>query len=427
MQTVIRLNPWLGAILSVEANRVVNVAQGHPGEGSKLEIFTSDVGSSYGILPDLIIADELVHWEGDGSLWHSLISSAAKRSSCLLVVISNAGMAETWQWNVREAARTDQSWYFSRLNGPQASWLTTARLEEQRRMLPRMAFARLWLNEWSSGLGDALSQADIDAAFHSDLGPMTGREQGWLFVGGVDLGLTRDCSAVVVLGIPDGGRGTKIRLANTKLWRPTAGRKIDLTEVELHLLALDEQYGLEFVAFDPWQAELLSQRLEAHSDHRRRNQRRLFGSQPWMREIPPTAANLREQAGLVIESFADRRLLLYAEAEALRRDLRKLRCEEKSYGIRLVSPHDEYGHGDTFSAFANALLVAHEIAGKRPNIVRSLTSDGPLDETPLQRALREHDYEREAYQREMQDLHQAGADYSGRGQWLEIMDRFGRI
>ena len=78
MDTLVRLNPWLGEILTVEAHRVLNAASGHPGEGGTLTIEASDVGSSYGILPDLIVADELVHWQGDGGLWNSLISSAAK-------------------------------------------------------------------------------------------------------------------------------------------------------------------------------------------------------------------------------------------------------------------------------------------------------------------------------------------------------------
>ena len=103
--TLIRLNPWLGLILEVQKNQVVNIGNQHPGKGGTLQIFTSDVASSYGILPDLIIADELTHWEGDGSLWHSIISSAAKRSNCLLAVISNAGFVDSWQWAVREAAR----------------------------------------------------------------------------------------------------------------------------------------------------------------------------------------------------------------------------------------------------------------------------------------------------------------------------------
>ncbi len=225
METLVRLNPWLGEILTVEAHRVANTAQGHPGEGGTLTIEASDVGSSYGILPDLIIADELVHWQGDGSLWHSLISSAAKRSNCLMVVISNAGFVDSWQWSVREAARTDPAWIFSRLDGPVASWLTADRLDEQRRMLPAVAYARLWGNQWSTGGGDALTPADIAAAFLPDLQPMTGLEPGWLFVAGVDLGLTRDCSAVVVLGVPAGGRSGRIRLAHNRLWRPTLGAR----------------------------------------------------------------------------------------------------------------------------------------------------------------------------------------------------------
>lgn len=380
MQTIIRLNPWLASILTVEANRVVNKASGHPGEGGTLMIEASDVASSWGILPDLLVADELTHWEGDGSLWHSLISSAMKRASCLLCVISNAGFADSWQWSVRETAHTAEDWVFRRLEGPQASWLTPERLASLKRMLPAVAYARLVDNCWSSSGGDALTPADIDAAFVPGLQPMTGTEPGWLYVAGVDLGLTRDCSAVVVLAVPDGGTAGRIRLAHNKLWRPTLGKKIDLTEVEKHILALDEQYGLEFVAFDPWQMEHLAQRLEADSGHRRRNQRRRFGSQPWLREIPPTGANLREQATLTIESFGDRRLQLY-DCAPLRHDLLKLRVEEKSYGCRLVSPRDGEGHGDTFSAFALALLVGHELAGKRRFVV-SFGRDTKL--TPFQ-------------------------------------------
>ena len=78
-----------------------------------------------------------------------------------------------------------------------------------------------------------------------------------------------------------------------------------------------------------------------------------------------------------------------------------------------------------FSAFANALLIAHEIAGKRADIVRSLTGGGSSDETPLH-AVRQLDAERAAYQEEMQFLHEAGADYSGHAQWCQAMENFER-
>lgn len=408
MATIVRLNPWLGDILTVEAHRVVNTAAGHPGEGGTLTIEASDVKSSFGILPDCIVADELCHWQGDGGLWNSLLSSAAKRSGCLMVVISNAGFCDSWQWTVREAARTDEAWIFSRLDGPKASWLSPKRLDELRRMLPHVAYARLVDNIWSSSGGDALTPADIAAAFYPDLQPMTGNEAGWLFVAGVDLGLTRDCSAVVVLAVPTGGRAGRIRLAHNRIWRPTLGKKIELAEVERHILELDAQFGLENVAFDPWQMEHLAQRLEADTGHRRRNQRRRFGSQPWMREIPPTGANLRDQATLIIEAFADRRLQL-CPCEPLRRDLLKLRVEEKSYGCRLTSPRDGDGHGDTFSAFALSLLLAHELAGKKKYVIGSMVANRA--ETPLQRAWARFDADAESFAREQQRFLAEGYDH----------------
>lgn len=76
-----RLNPWLAEIIDVQALLIVNIAQGHPGFGASLEVSASDVANSYGILPDLVICDEVTHWQGDGSLWHSIISSAAKNAN----------------------------------------------------------------------------------------------------------------------------------------------------------------------------------------------------------------------------------------------------------------------------------------------------------------------------------------------------------
>lgn len=396
IQTIVRLNPWLGEILTVEAHSVTNTASEHPGQGATLTIEASDVGSSYGILPDLIVADELCHWEGDGSLWHSLISSAAKRSSCLLLTISNAGFVDSWQWAIREVARTDPAWHFSRLDGPMASWLTEARLAEQRRMLPPVAFARLWLNQWSTGGGDALTPADIEAAFPPFIQPMRGHDPLsaglYVFVAGVDLGLTRDCSAVVVLAIPSLGRVGQIRLAHHRLWHPTPGEKINITEIEQHILALDQEFDLEAVGFDPWQAEHMAQRLEAISQNRRRTARSVTRhNKPWMREVPPTGGNLREQASLVIQGFQDRRFALYA-CEPLKRDLLKLRAEEKSYGIRLSSPRDGDGHGDSYSAFAIGLQVGHEFATIRPAIAsaggesRTTTSLATMNNRAMQRA-----------------------------------------
>jgi hypothetical protein len=279
-------------------------------------------------------------------------------------------------------------------------------------MLPQLAFARLWLNEFSASGGDALTPADVHAAFSESERPMNGSEPGYIFVGGLDLGLVRDFSVFVILAIPDGGMGGKIRLAHHKVWRPVGdGSKLNIGEIENHILEMDSRYRLAYVGFDPWQAEHLSQRLEQMTQHRRRKTEiyqplRQRGITSWMREVPPTASNLREIAGLVIESFSDRRFM-FCPCEPLRRDLLKLRATEKSYGIRLESPHDRDGHGDVFSAFANALLIGHELAGKK-KVTAGTTSAGAR--TPAQRTAAQLAYELAEFERlaHTPEDHQAG-------------------
>ena len=69
----------------------------------------------------------------------------------MFVVITNAGLQDGWQWELREKIRSDPAWYFSRLEKPTASWISQATLDEQRRLLPAFAWERLWMNRWTAG------------------------------------------------------------------------------------------------------------------------------------------------------------------------------------------------------------------------------------------------------------------------------------
>src|SRR5262249_27823400 len=152
--TLARLNPWIGGILDVQAFRVVNTRG-----GAALDILSSDVATSYGQLPDFVMADELTHWQKE-DLWSSLLSAATKRGNFIMVVGMNAGFSESFAFTTREKVRTDPAWHFQVLDGPRASWISPERLEEQQRLLPAVAYDRLWLNRWSMGSGDAISEAD---------------------------------------------------------------------------------------------------------------------------------------------------------------------------------------------------------------------------------------------------------------------------
>jgi len=414
------INPWLSRFLEVTNNRVTN-----PNTGSTLDIITSDAPTSYGLTPDFVIADEVVHWR-KRDLWDSLLSSAAKRSTCMLVCISNAGLSDDWTWKLREAVRTDPSWYFSRLEGPVASWITQDRLAEQQRLLPSIAYRRLWLNEWTTGGGDALTEEDIKLAFRSDLRPMTSATSGYEFVAGLDLGVSRDASAICVLGVhrqqhpanvmqfvsqfhPIAAHG-KIRLAYTKIWRPVKGTRVNLSEVEAALLDLHKRFNLRQLNYDPWEMRAMAARLQSaglgtlvHGSDRR-------ATLP-MVEITPTGKNLQAIATATLEAFADRRLELFEDPD-LRRDLSRLRVEERQYGFRLVSPRDEFGHGDLGNAFSLALLAASDLAAE------------PLQAMPIgpawrddsvsdwQQAVNRARHEAEQFKREQDEWIKEGNDHS---------------
>jgi len=249
----------------------------------------------------------------------------------------NAGFSDSWVWPVREAVRESTGWHFESLQGPQASWLSESTLAEQRKLLPAVVFARLWLNQWSSGSGDALTDDQLDeSTIH--VGPMRGDEPGWLFVGGLDLGLRSDHTGLVVLGYHvNSGR---IRLAQVQHWKPPKEGALSVGMIEQELLCVHRQYRLALLVADPHQAEYLGQRIRRQGIPVER-----FGN---------SSKHQVEMATTLLEVFRRGGIELYP-SRRLRSDLLKLFIEEKSYGYRLSACRDAEGHADTATAFCLAL------------------------------------------------------------------------
>lgn len=376
IDTLCRLNPWLSSILKINNLEVVNTRT-----GSKLTCMPSDVGSSYGLLCDFIVLDELTHWTDRGEgLFTSLFSAAAKRPQCVFVIISNAGFGkgESWQWRIREQARTNPSWYFHRLKQT-PSWISPALLAEQKKLLPALSYSRLWENKWTSGSGDAFESASIDRAITLP-GPQP-PEDGWVYIAGLDIGIKHDASALVIIGLHVGQTieeeqeevlsdrvatlidlglldepqahvkttivpGTqKIKLCQVDVWSPKK-QKVSLDAIEQTIADYDSVYHLHTVAFDPWQAEYLAERLRKQG----------INTMP----VVFQASNLQAMARSMLDSFGNSQIELYDHPQLIA-DLRRLRVEERNYGYRLTSPRlAEGGHGDCATSLTLAVFASSQ-------------------------------------------------------------------
>lgn len=376
--TLIRMNPWLASVLEVQKNKVTNLHT-----GSTLTVMSSDAASSYGLLLDFAICDELTHWKSR-DLWDSIFSTTAKRKHCLLLVISNAGFTESWQGKLRNQIVDDPSWTFRRLNGPVASWIDAALLDLQKKYLPTKSYLRLWENCWSDGSGDALESADIDAAVTLN-GPLAGPERGWQYVGGLDIGLKRNASAWAVvakhvgfmdrtvrkarklygthaaladLGFLDApedeiqytrtpGTG-QLKLVELLIWKPSDGR-VELDAIERAILDAHRRFKLTRMAYDPWQAEHLGQRLTKAG--------------LYCDAMNFTQSNKQSMASGMLTAFRERQLSLYDHPELIA-DLKAMRIVEKASGayvLDMATNTEDGTHGDAATSLAIALESSRAI------------------------------------------------------------------
>lgn len=226
--------------------------------GSRLQVISSDVGSSWGALPHFVICDELCHWEKP-DLWHSLLSSAAKQANGVLAVLTNAGVGRGWQWDVREAARRNAesktpSWHFSTLAGTQAPWLSEEHLEEQRQLLPAPIYERLWQNIWQHSDGDFVTLAEAEACRDASLTKQTHGRPGQHYFAAVDYAEKRDFTAAVVLHRELSNDGqTHLVVDRMDVAVPSPRQPVELSWVEQWMEEVAAGFHSVTFILDEWQ------------------------------------------------------------------------------------------------------------------------------------------------------------------------------
>jgi len=327
-----------------------------PQHGGRIEIQAADAHGAFGLLPSLLIVDELAAWPPvptHTTTWTAILSSQPKRN-CRLVLATSAGSPSHWSHKVLQHAEESPRWRVSSMPGP-VPWLSSEALDEQRKLLTPSQFARLHLNVWTEPEERLATSEDVDAAATLDgpVEPLPGRR----YVAGLDLGLKRDRSALVVghLEHPDavgrppgawwslpkdpfvGDRPPVLVVDLVKHWVPGRLSAVDLGDVEATLLEAWRVFNRPKVAADPWQSAQMSQRLRAAGvaveDH-----------------VFSEGSNSR-RASALFALLRDRRLLIPRDGDrpGLETELRRVKLVEKANGAVRVD-HDRDGHDDLVQA-----------------------------------------------------------------------------
>jgi hypothetical protein len=122
-------------------------SKGAKGPMGKLDVLSSDHHSVSGRLDDIIIADELV-WHTSDDLFNILMSGRHKRKDSVVIITTNSGYTETWQYDLYLMAKTSPNWILHEVPAFSAKWMDTKAIQDDKVLLPPSVFARLHLNQW---------------------------------------------------------------------------------------------------------------------------------------------------------------------------------------------------------------------------------------------------------------------------------------
>ena len=349
---LLTLNPLLTEAVEVQQWSILSKRT-----ESVCEIIASDIAGSHGARPDVLILNELTHVQ-KREFAENLMDNATKVPGGIVVIATNCGFLDTWQFDWREDARTDPRWSFHKFASP-APWLAPAEIAAAQRRNTRNRFARLWQGDWVPGTGDGLDYGllkrcvSIPSAHPRPIDGIT-------YFGSVDLGVSRDWSAFIIIGLNRADR--KIETADVHTWNPQeTGGRIDLDSVERKVLDEAKRFRFQTVLFDPKEGALMMRRLAR------------AGLNPIEWKSAPKYQD--EIAIRLQEVVRAGTLALYDDGEGgdgnqLIRDLSKLRIIEKAYGYRIEFPRDAEGHCDRGAALCQAIPMAvkwlDELMAMRP-------------------------------------------------------------
>lgn len=257
MQSEARLNPWLEKRLDFQTYEARGTTT-----NSRLKILAADAHTTHGIRSSLFICDEVTHWP-KRDLWDALYTGFTKVPGAGWIVITNAGILNSWQHEQMLSAKLSPHWHVFEAAGRMASWMNEAIVEEQSRTLPRSVAARYFTNRWIDPSEDKGYVFRHEAQACEDLGVemnLTVKEIGdptKQYVAAVDYGPKKDRTCLCVVH----RKGDVAVIDRMDVWQGSSDNHVSLERVEQWLRDVNKNFNLSVAVIDQYQMEAVLQSI----------------------------------------------------------------------------------------------------------------------------------------------------------------------
>lgn len=362
MKAELELNPWL------KKRVTVSDYTGSGSSGSSLHVMPMKAATGQGIFPDVLIADELTHWEHEEGrkFWDFVLASVTKRRGAHFEVLTNAGYIGSWQWEARKTAASNPShWDFFEQPpySTLASWMDESAIAVASLGMFDGEVRRLFRNVWIDPGEERgfLTEADGNACVDRALWEKTHGTAGIQYFAVVDYGTgvavrKRDRSALTVMHAVPGSED--VIIDRLDCWQDQTGERIPLHVPEDDPSKRSIQQWCDItlkhfpkttLVFDPYQCESLAQVYE------RRGRR--------VERFEYAAGKKNMRMALLLQQMVRNRrlhwsplagLLTGEEDDTFAKEMSRLVLKKMSYGHRF--DHESGRHDDRAAAVGMGLI-----------------------------------------------------------------------
>ena len=255
MKDEAKLNPWLSERINFTVRQIT-------GPGGELRVQSADAGSAYGLLPDIMVLDEIVWWP-KRDLFDALMSGRQKRPGAVTLIITNAGILPSWQADVHEQLGTMDDWQVFSYPTKIKTWMNQHLIDSERKLLPdglaRRVFDNIWIDaaEDSGFLTSSMVTDAVELGKRMRLAPTAFGQAKFKYFVGVDYGSRKDRTAITVCHMD----GNILGIDQMNVFCGTPAKPVSLDRVEATLREINLSYNRPIFVIDPWQMENVIQHI----------------------------------------------------------------------------------------------------------------------------------------------------------------------